>query len=174
MKTRNIALCALLSALGVVVLSLGSLLDSLDLTVACITSLLCLFAVIELGVGPAFCVWGVTSVLSFILLPVKFTAFEYFAYAGLYPILKYLIETKIGMPPLRAVCKFVYYAVLLAALYAASRIFVFEMETGWLLVATAVLALVAFVLFDFLLSKLVIIYHLKWRKRLRVERLMKK
>ena len=49
--TKKIALAAILSALGVVVLLIGSVITLLDLTMVAIASLLVVLAVIEIGGG---------------------------------------------------------------------------------------------------------------------------
>ena len=48
MKTKKLALCAMLSALGCTLLLVGSFLDLFDLTFACAASFIVVFAVIEL------------------------------------------------------------------------------------------------------------------------------
>lgn len=48
MRTRKLAVSAMLSALGVVILYLGSVINVLDLTMVAIASLFVFFAVIEL------------------------------------------------------------------------------------------------------------------------------
>lgn len=174
MKTRTLALCATLSALGVVILSVGALIDTIDLTVACVTSLICVFAVIELGLRAAVSIWLVTGLLAFILLPAKFTAVEYIVYAGIYPILKYLIESRIKSRSVQIAAKGGYYAAVLVLLYFASKLFAAEAETGALLALTAVTALAAFSIFDVLLTRLITLYRLKWRDRLRIDRFIKK
>ena len=48
-KTKTLALSALLSSLGVILLYLGALIEVLDLSAAAFASLLVMIAVIELG-----------------------------------------------------------------------------------------------------------------------------
>ena len=91
-RTRRVAICALLSAMGVVILYLGALIDVLDLSVAVIASLLCVFAVIEMGGVWPWLIYAVVSVLSLVLLPQKSPAVVFALYAGYYPILKSYLE----------------------------------------------------------------------------------
>ena len=84
----------MLSALGVVLLYIGSLVEALDLSAAVLASLACIIAVIEYGKGAPWAVYGVTSVLSLILLPVKTPAAFYAIFFGFYPILKEKIERR--------------------------------------------------------------------------------
>ena len=48
-SAKKLAVCAMLSALGVVLLSLGALISVMDISMAVIASLLCIVAVIEYG-----------------------------------------------------------------------------------------------------------------------------
>ena len=96
-KTRVLALCSLFSALGVIILYMGSLIEVIDLSMAVIASLLVIVAVIEIGGIYPWLIYAVTSALSFLLLPNKFVAVVYFAFAGFYPILKEKIEKVKGL-----------------------------------------------------------------------------
>lgn len=164
----------MLSALSVTVLYVGSMLDFLDLTVACFASCICAFAVIELGHGAPWLIYLVTSVLSAILLPSKITAAEYILFAGIYPILKFMMERRIKNDILLWAVKLIYMAVVLVLFYFASKLFVTgEVYTPVMLAVTAVLGVAAFVLFDICLTRLITYYFYKLRKRLRVEKYLK-
>ena len=65
------ALCAVLSALGVVLLYLGSFIEVLDLSVALLASLAIVVLVIERGGAYPMMTYGVTALLSLLLLPNK-------------------------------------------------------------------------------------------------------
>ena len=56
-KTTRITLCALLAALGVVILYLGALVNVLDISVSILASFLILFCVAEIGYSWAAAVW---------------------------------------------------------------------------------------------------------------------
>ncbi len=174
MNAKRISVCAMLSALSVTALYVGSMLDFLDLTVACFASCLCAFAVIELGGGAPWFIYLVTSVLSAILVPHKITAAEYILFAGIYPILKFVMERRIKNDFLLWAAKLVYMAVVLVLFYFASKLFVTgEVYTPLVLGVTAALGIAAFVLFDIALTRLISYYFYKLRKRLRVEKYLK-
>ncbi|MBQ3000089.1 MAG: hypothetical protein IJD64_06490, partial [Clostridia bacterium] len=69
-RTKRLAVCAMLSALGVVMLGIGSIISVMDISMAVIASLFCIFAVIEYGGAAPWLVFFVTGVLS-LLLPQK-------------------------------------------------------------------------------------------------------
>lgn len=164
----------MLSALSVTVLYIGSMLDFLDLTVACFASCICAFAVIELGGAAPWLIYLATGVLSAILLPQKITAAEYILFAGIYPILKFHMERRIKNSVLLWAVKLIYTAIVLVFFYFASKLFVTgEVYTPLMLGITAVLGIGAFVLFDICLTRLITYYFYKLRKRLRVEKYLK-
>lgn len=164
----------MLSALSVTMLYVGSMLDFLDLTVACFASCVCAFAVIEFGGGAPWLIYLVTSVLSAIIVPQKITAAEYILFAGIYPILKYMMERRIKNNILLWGVKLVYMAAVLVLFYFASKLFVTgEVYTPVMLAVTAALGIAAFVMFDICLTRLITYYFYKLRKRLRVEKYLK-
>lgn len=92
-KTKQLTLSALLCALGAVMLCAGRLFDgSLDLTMAALASLLCVWAVEELGGVYPWLIWLVTSLLALMLMPFNSAAWEYLLFGGIYPILRVLLE----------------------------------------------------------------------------------
>ena len=70
-QTKYLTVSAMLAALGVVLLSLGAMVEVLDISVAVLASLLTVYAVIEMGGAYPWLIWLVTSVLSLLLLPQK-------------------------------------------------------------------------------------------------------
>lgn len=93
-NTKKLTLCAMLAALGVILLYLGSLVEVLDISMAVIASLLCVIAVIEYGGGAPWMIYGVTAILSLLLLPNKTPAALYALFFGFYPILKEKFEKR--------------------------------------------------------------------------------
>lgn len=92
-KTKKLTASALICALGTVMLCAGQLFGgSLDLTMAALASLLCVWALEELGGIYPWLIWLTTSVLSVILIPFNSAAWEYLLFAGLYPMLRVLLD----------------------------------------------------------------------------------
>ena len=91
-NTKKIALAAILAALSVVVLWLGSIITVLDMTAVAIASILIMVAVIEIGGAYPYLIWLAVSVLSLLLLPDKFGAVLYTVFGGIYPIFKAMFE----------------------------------------------------------------------------------
>ena len=66
-KTKRLAFCAMMGALGVVILLLGSLLDIFDLCAVLISALLIFIVREELGGGSAMATYGVCAIISVLL-----------------------------------------------------------------------------------------------------------
>lgn len=169
-KTKDLTVSAMLTSLGVILLGLGSLIETLDLTAAAFASILCIWAVIELGGAYPWLIWCATSFLSILLLPQK-TAGCFYLVIGLYPMLKSRLER---LPrPIEWTLKLVVFHVLLALCWLALRLLVPQnaaLSLGWLLWATYALAVAAFLLYDHALTKLISFYLLKLQKRIGLNR----
>ena len=92
MNTKKLALSAVLSAMGVVFLTAGSLIEVLDLSAAAIAGFAIVIAVIELqGYYPVLMYFAI-SILSVLILPNKYPAVFFIFFGGFYPIFKAYIE----------------------------------------------------------------------------------
>lgn len=170
-KTRRLALCSLFSALGVIILYMGALIEVLDLSMAVVASLLVIVAVIELGGFYPWLIYAVTSLLAFLLLPNKFIVLVYAAFAGFYPILKSKFERIKGL--VCALLKLGVFNLCLLAMLGVARLFVIPFETKYGLIITAVILNLLFVLYDYALTRLITTYLLKWRKMLKIDKFKK-
>ena len=170
-RTRKLAITALLSALGTVLLALGSLIEVLDLSMAAIVSCFVVFLHIEFRGAYPYLFWASTSLLTLILVPTG-GAGLLFALLGLYPLVKAFLERI--HPVLEWVCKTAMAAALLALFVLLAK-FVFLLPdailSGWLLPVFLVVAMAAFVLYDVALTRLVVYYGLRIRPR--IERYLK-
>lgn len=160
------ALSAVLSALGVMLLALGSLIQVLDLSTAVLASLLTVFAVIELRGKYPYLIYAVTGLLSLLLLPTKTAALVYVLFAGYYPMVKAAAEGHLARPVAWAVK----IPVFCVGLVSAAALAVFLLTGGiapllagwyWLLLGVPV-----FVVYDIALTRLISAYLLRWRARL--------
>lgn len=173
-ETRSLTFSAVCTALGVVILYIGSLVEVLDLTTVFIASLLVVFVIDEFRAPWFYLTWIVTSILSVLLLPNKFCALEYAFFGGAYPIVKYYAER---LPRAFArLVKFLSFNLMFAAVLGLSAWF-FGVETialpgigeisPWGLFALLmILGNIVFLIYDYLITRLVVIYHLRWRTRL--------
>lgn len=114
-KAKRLALSSVGAALGTVVLYVGSIIEVLDISSACIASLVILFFASETGAVNTFTVYSVISALSLILLPQKLPALMFALIFGLMPLIR-LICGKLGRL-LNTVIKFIVYNAGATALY---------------------------------------------------------
>ena len=167
-NTKRLTVCAMLSALSVILLYVGSLVEVADFSMAVIASLACVFAVIEYGKSAPWLVFFVTAVLSLVLLPNKTPAVTYALFFGFYPILKERFERRGGK--LCWIFKEIVFNVCLALMVV---IFKFLLWTGAdipaeLYVIGVVLCEVIFILYDIALTRLISFYVYRLRKKFKL------
>ena len=169
-RTKYLTVSAMLCALGVILLSLGSVIEVLDITAAVFASLLCIYAVIEMGGAYPWLIWLVTSTLALLLLPQKTPALFYALFAGFFPILKEKLE-KIKSP-ISYVLKLAVFHVSLAAIVGGMKLFFpADLDMGglwWMPVALYAMCLVCFVMYDFALTKLITFYLIRLRHKFQI------
>ena len=174
-KTKKLALCAILSALGAVILFIGSVIDVLDLSSAMFASMLILFVVVEIGGAWTWLTYSVTALTGILLLPNKLPAVIYIL-VGYYPIVKEKLER---LPRLISwIAKLFGFNLSLIAVFGILKLFFssvsIELFPGMNAIYTYIIYFsvgnLIFVLYDVLLTRLVSFYILKLRKRLRIDR----
>lgn len=170
-QTKYLTVSAMLCALGVILLSLGSLVDVLDITMAVLASLFCVYAVIEIGGAYPWLIWLVTSLLSLLLLPMKTPALFYALFAGFYPILKEKLEKR--SRPVSWVLKLVVFHVSLGVIVLVLRLFFpATLDMGrirWMPLVLYLSCVACFVLYDYALSHMITFYLVKLRHRFRIK-----
>ena len=137
MNTREIARGGLLAGFAVVLLYIGGLIPQ---------------------AAPALCISaGIVSAVSLMLVPRKSVAAAYIAVCGLYPIVKYLIESRVR-PGARMALKLAYANLVLAVLGALVSKGVFpqlEMPGFFALAAFWFAANIGFAVFDAVLTRFI-------------------
>lgn len=183
--TRRMAMCAVLCALAVVILGLGAIVEVLDLSAAALSALILLPVLLCYGTKYALLSYAVTAVLGVLLMPQSLAAWMFAGLTGFYPVIKNRLDR---LP--RVVGWLIKLLLLTAVLFLYLGVFYFLMMGGegsfidaFLLgfgekdappvMALAVIGLSVFtyILFDLLIDRLLILYYLRWQKR--VERWMK-
>ena len=169
-QTICLTLSALLTAFGVALLALGSLFETLDLSVAAIASFFCIYAVIEMRGGYPWMIWIVTSGLAFLLLPQKSPALFYL-FLGHYPMIKALTER---LPRVISwVVKLVWFHLSGVLIFLGARFLLApnaEWDTRiWYWVLLYLGALVAFILFDLALTRIITFYLVRLQKRMGIK-----
>ena len=170
-QTVKLATASMLTALGVVVLYLGSVIQVLDLTMVALASVMVFFAVIEMGRPYPILICAATSILSMLLLPDKFAALLYVLFGGIYPILKRLLER---LPTLIMwIGKGIYFNLVLTAMVLVSM-YLFHIEDTGFTIGFYGLGNVTFFLYDIAMTRLLTLYFVKLRKQMRIEKYFEK
>ena len=170
---KRIVICGVLVALSVIILYLGCAIEVLDLTMSAIVSLLVVVIVIEMGYSYAWLAYIATSILSMVLLPQKTPAIFYACFMGFYPIIKSYVE-RIGSAALRWVVKLLVGNAAMCLMLLLMSLFVpDELEGTWIVIFTYVLGIVAFVLYDVALTKLITLYFRMIRERVKIYKFLK-
>lgn len=169
-RTKYLTVGAMLSALSVVILLMGSLIDVLDITTAVLASFLCIYAVIELGGFYPWMIWLSTSILAMLLLPMKTPAIFYALFFGFYPILKAIFERM--KTPISWLFKILSFHVSLGGIVLLLRLFLPSMldmdGMAWLPIVLYVMCLFCFFVYDIALTRVITLYLVRWRDRFRI------
>jgi len=166
MKSRSIALCGVLTALAVVLLSLGGIIPAAVLCAPILAMLVLLPVLEELGPRAAWTTYAAAALLALLLTPDRETALVY-VFFGWYPI----VRPRIAALPSRVlrvlvrlvICNaaiLLLYGVVLRLLGLTADL----LEAAWLFnVLLLLMGNAVFLLVDLVLGR----YSVLWRRRLR-------
>ncbi len=177
--TRRMVTCAILCALSVVVLGIGTLLQIIDLTAAAMAAVIILLIYLSFGGRYALLSYAVTGVLGAILMPQSLAVWSYIGLMGYYPVIKKRLD---ALPRLlgwlvklllftavMAVCVVIFHFLVMGGEghLMDSVLALFGEAEGKSLMAWGVLglSLVTFMIFDLLLDRLLVLYNLRYRHR---------
>ena len=171
-RTRRLAISAILAAIGVVLLYIGALIEVLDLTVVVFASFVCVLAVIEMGGVWPWLIYATVSVLSLVLLPQKAPAVLFLLFGGYYPILKACFER--WCPRIIAwIPKLVTFNLALTAAYFILKELFLMPDLAWIskglwLLIVYTVGNGVFLLYDLALTRVISAYLRVYRERLRI------
>lgn len=164
---RALTLSAVLAALSVLLLFLGSLFDVTDLAAVMVASFFVVLVVIECRGAWPWLLYVSVSVLSFVLLPGRFVSVEYALFGGIWPILKYWLERLPRLPSF-LLKLLVGNALAFFAAWLGLKFFGLEVPSAlWLKIAAVALWEAVLLLYDLLLTRLIILWCVKYRSRFR-------
>jgi len=163
-SSKKIALSGMLSALNILIMFIGSVFQSMDLTAAAAASLTIAFAMVELGTRYAVSIYAVSSVLTVLLLPYKSPGIIFAVFAGLYPILKAYLQ-RIPNKWLALIAKLAVFNLFFTAIIAAGMyLFMLDDDFYSFKLVVYLLGNLTFVLFDIALDRLIQLYVVKIKK----------
>lgn len=158
-----------MSALGVVILLLGSLVELFDLCAVLVSAVLIFVVCEELGNVSGALTYAVCAVISLLILPSKLVAMEYIIF-GNYPVLRRIFEQR----P-RAICISLkgLYMVASATLTMVLVRFLFTSEGTQAIhweILTGLVGILCLILCDVVFKRFSRHYHTKIRKMLRIDK----
>lgn len=154
-KTKALTSSALCATLGIALLALSTILPAQRLALLCLSSLGVIAALCRNGKKWALCTYGITAVLSLLLLPERSIALAYALFCGYYPVAKLKIEA-VKAPLGRIMGKLLCFNLAVSLFYVLSQLL--TALPLWLLFLCAN---GAFLLYDYALGKLIILFSRK-------------
>ncbi len=172
-KTYSLAFSAVIAALSLVFLLVTALIPVGTYALPCIAGAMLAAVVIESGYVAAFTVYGVVSLLAFLLVADKEAALYYVAFLGFYPILKGLFE-RIRSRTVQYIAKIsAFNACMVAAFFVSITLLSvpkesFELFGIYLPWVFLIAGNALFIVYDICLTRLISQYVLRWRSKLRI------
>lgn len=163
--TGRMALGGILTAGSLAILWLACMVPSGQIGVTAVAGLFPVVMVLQVSRGAALLCWAATSLLALLLLPSKSIALLYLCFMGIYPILKSLLEMKVGRVA-EWLGKLVFFNVVLFLLWHVAGTLLLAQLPDWMTSETLLLhgvGSVVFLAYDIALSRL--IYGLSRRLR---------
>ena len=171
-KTFNVALCGVISALGVVIMMITAIIPTTTYAMPAMAGLIATVLVIEINKKWALASYFVVSVLSLLLVPDKEAVAFYILFFGYYPIFKQVIESKVNFMWLQWLLKIAVFSVSAVAVYyiailllgiPAEEFVLFGVNLPILFLFAGILV---FLLYDRAMSGIIVTYVNKFRKKL--------
>lgn len=162
-KSTNIAKGGLLTALSVIFIYLSSIMPTNKLALLSAASFIIPISILNIGTKMTFVEYLAVSILGLFLIPSKGIALAYILFFGLYGFVKLYIE-KIRKTPIELILKLIFFniiIIIIAFLYTQlfAQIINLKQFENYLIPAI-LLAQVAFIAYDYLVT-LLIQYYLK-------------
>lgn len=171
-KSYALALCAVISALSLVMLLLTGLIPVGTYAFPCIAGALLAVIVIEVGYAGALSVYVSVSLLSFLLVTDKEAVLYYTAFLGFYPVLKGLVE-RIRLYFVQCILKLLAFnACMIVAFFVSIHLLsvpkeTFELFGVYLPWAFLIIGNFVFLIYDVCLTRIINEYVNKWRNKLK-------
>ena len=152
---HRVSLTAMFIAMSLLFMYLASIIPVLRITFYFLSSVFVMGLLLEDEVMLSFMMFGAVSGLSMLLMPFTM-ALPYVLFFGHYGIGKYLIEKNVKDKILRYVLKLIYFNIALALAYLVARELLFSTAQGtglaiWIII---IIAEAAFIIYDFLFSRI--------------------
>lgn len=172
-ESSKAALCGIVAALAVVIMMITYISPVLVYTAPPFAGLILLLIVNEVGFSRAIGTYVAVSLLSLFLIADKEAATFFTCFFGFYPILRIFLDKKIKLKAIKWIIKvFVFNLSLLSSVCVSMYIFNIDYSDftdggKYMAYLFFLMMNVVFVLYDFLIARLQILYFLRLQKRFR-------
>ncbi len=148
------------------IMYIAAVTEVLSVTGVVFAAFIVIFIYIEYGTKTALTVYAAAAVVSLLILPDKYSALLFTAFAGYYPVLKAKLE---GMkkPLARLLKTVIFNAVVICLYFVGKYVLLLEADVPAVEITLLLLGNAVFVLADLLASKIIIIYLVKYRPMLK-------
>ncbi|MBQ6264314.1 MAG: hypothetical protein IJK60_02565 [Clostridia bacterium] len=168
-QSSKCAIGGIVAALSLVMMISVAIIPFLTYALPAAAGILIVLVVIEIDNKWAFGVYLTISILSILLVADKEVAVMYAAFFGYYPIVKKIFENHLPKSVAFFLKAVLFIITMLVSYYLMIKLMGLEINElekfGMLAVPILIgMGLVAFIFYDFVLSRLIIIYNLKWKK----------
>jgi len=160
---RSAAICAVFSALTVVLLFFGTLLDIIDITVAAASSLITVIVLRETGKRYSLLMFLASSVLAFLFMSSSSAVIYYISFFGYYPIVKEYIN-KLSKFFSTLLSYTVFNIIMLIDYLLFKSIFGISDEPLWMYLVLLIVSNIFFSAYNYALPVFSLLYEKKFRK----------
>lgn len=171
-KSTAVALCGVIAALCIVLMLLSGLIQIASIAIPALCGILLIVIVLELSAKWALCVYAAVSVISLLLVADKEAAVMFAAFFGYYPILKAKLDPIRPKAVSFLIKLLIFNTAMILEYFAAIRLLgvpaeEYELFGVSLPLVLLVLANAVFVIYDYALFGLVVIYCSRVRPKLK-------
>ncbi len=164
---HRVSLTAMFSAMSLLFLYLAAVLPTMRLAMFFLSSIFIMGLILEEEIGLAFLMYITVSALGMLfMLPHIVYVLPYVIFFGHYGIGKYYIEIRVKDKIVRYIVKLLYYNVALVLIYLLAQATLKEMMDALPIWALLLIAEAAFVVFDYLFTKVTAYYFNNIRRYL--------
>ncbi len=168
-QSSKCAIGGIVAALSLVMMISVAIIPFLTYALPAAAGILILLVVIAIDNKWAFGVYAAVSILAMLLVADKEVSVMYAAFFGYYPIVKSIFEKRLPKVLSFILKVLLFISTMLVSYYLMIKLMGLEIneleEFGMMAVPMLIgMGLVAFIFYDFVLSRLVLIYNSKWKK----------
>ena len=151
---HRVSLTAMFAAMSLLFLYLAAVLPTARFAMYFISSIFIMGLILEEEIGLAFLMYVAVSLLGLLLMMPQFAfVMPYVLFFGHYGLGKYYLETHVKDKVVRYILKLLYYNVALVLIYLVARATVVDILDVIPIWAVILIAEAAFVIYDFLFTK---------------------